>query len=613
MKADKNTVIGFVLLGILFFGYFWYNNKEQQANLAYQQRIKDSIAKVEAAKITPADKVAAYKDSLHNDTTSKLTAAGNLGGAFGTEQLVTVENDVLKATFTNKGGRLKMVQLKNYISKDGKPVVLGGNAYDNISYTVNTGQNHSASSSDLYFTPGAPVKNSDGSQSIRFTLKDSTGTGIVHDFTVKPNDFKIGWNIELNGADKLLTKGQLNMSFKVAPVQHEKSVDYERRMSNVCFSEGNEFDYISSHTEKTFEQPVQWISGVQQFFNTTLIAKNNFNSGEVHWTRKEDSTDLMGTIDATLQIKLPAAAAVNVPMELYYGPNDYKILGDVAPEMDKIINLGRDFYSFVRPINKYIIMPVFNFFAGFISSYGWVVALLTIFIRVITSPLTYGSYLSGAKMKVLKPELDALRQKYGTDQQSFGMEQMKLFREAGVNPLGGCLPLLPQIPIFFALYSFFNSHIALRNQPFLWTKDLSSYDILVQFNSKIFLIGDHISLFALLAVITSFLISIYNMNMTATDPNNPALKYMPYIYPVFMILIFNSLPSALTWYYTVSNLITLLIQWVIKTYIIDHDKILAQMAEKRKAPKQKTKWQERYEQMVESQKKVQDLKNKTKK
>ena len=258
-------------------------------------------------------------------------------------------------------------------------------------------------------------------------------------------------------------------------------------------------------------------------------------------------------------------------------------------------------------------MPVFNFFSGFISSFGWVIALLTIFIRLVTSPLTYGSYLSGAKMKVLKPELDALRKKLGTDQQAYGMEQMKIFKEAGVNPLGGCLPILPQIPIFFALYSFFNSHIALRNEPFWWSKDLSTYDIIVQFNTKIFFIGDHISLFALLAVVTSFLISLYNMNMTATDPNNPALKYMPYIYPVFMILIFNSLPAALTWYYTVSNLITLAIQFVIKNYIIDHDKILAQMAEKRKAPKQKSKWQEKYEQIAESQKKIQELKNKSSK
>jgi len=230
--------------------------------------------------------------------------------------------------------------------------------------------------------------------------------------------------------------------------------------------------------------------------------------------------------------------------------------------------------------------------------------------------LVYKSYKSGARMKLLKPELDELRKKFGKDQQGFAMEQMKLFREAGANPLGGCLPLVLQIPIFFALYSFFNSSISLRGQPFLWSKDLSTYDVLVQFHSKIFIIGDHISLFALLAVGTSFFISLYNMNMTPQDPNNPALKYMPYVYPIFMILFFNSLPSALTWYYTVSNLITLGIQFTIQNYILDHEKILAQMHERRKAPKKvkaKSKWQEQYEKMMETQKKMQDLKQQNQK
>jgi len=267
-------------------------------------------------------------------------------------------------------------------------------------------------------------------------------------------------------------------------------------------------------------------------------------------------------------------------------------------------------YSFVRPINKYIIMPVFDFFAGFIKNYGWVILLLTLFIRLVTSWLTYSSYLSGAKMKVLRPELDALKKKFGSDQQGFAMEQMKLFREAGVNPLGGCIPALLQIPIFFALYSFFNSNIALRGQSFLWSPDLSTYDSIAHLPFTIPAFGDHVSLFTITAVATSFLISIYNMAMTPTQ-DNPALKYMPYIFPFMLLFIFNRLPSALTWYYTVSNLITLGLQFVIQNYIINHDKILAKIDEKRKAPKTKSKWQERYEQMTESQKKIQDLKNKS--
>jgi YidC/Oxa1 family membrane protein insertase len=279
--------------------------------------------------------------------------------------------------------------------------------------------------------------------------------------------------------------------------------------------------------------------------------------------------------------------------------------------MENIVDLGSGMFSFVKYINRYIIIPVFNFFASFIHNYGWVIAFLTIFIRLVTSPLTYSSYLSGAKMKVLRPELDTIKKKLGDDQQAFAMQQMKLFREAGVNPLGGCIPAVLQIPIFFALYSFFNSEIALRGQSFLWAKDLSSYDVIARLPFSIpFGFGDHISLFTITAVTTSFLISIYNMSMTP-DQGNPVMKYMPYFFPFILLFIFNQLPSALTWYYTVSNIITLILQFVIQNYIIDHDKILAKMEETRKKPKTKSKWQERYSQMMESQQKVQELKQRT--
>jgi YidC/Oxa1 family membrane protein insertase len=254
-------------------------------------------------------------------------------------------------------------------------------------------------------------------------------------------------------------------------------------------------------------------------------------------------------------------------------------------------------------------MPVFNFFASFMINYGWVVLLLTLFIRLITSPLTYKSYLSSAKMKVLRPELDALKKKYGDDQQGYAMEQMKVFREAGVSPLGGCLPALLQIPIFFALYSFFNSAIALRGQSFLWAADLSQSDIIAKLPFNFPGLGNHISLFMITAVVTNFFISIYNAKSTP-DQGNPALKYMPYIFPFVLIFVFNSLPSALTWYYTCSNLITLAMQFVIQNYIIDHNKILAEMEVKRKQPKQKSKWQNRLEQMQQQQKQMQEMRNK---
>ena len=608
MKTDKNTVIGFVLLGILFFVYFWYSNKQQGELLVIKQKQEDSIKRVNAANLKPQDVALARVDSLKRDSTTRLSAAGDFTeAAISTEQLVVISNNVMTVTFSNKGAQVKSVELKNYKSVDGKKVLL---VNEQLGYNINTSANQSAQTANLFFTAAQPVTNADSSKSISFTLAAANGESVTHQFIIKPNEYLIDWNVMMTGADKLLSQGLLNMQWHAATYQHEKTAEYERQMSNICFSEGNEFDYISAKNERKFEKPVQWVSVVQQFFNSTLIAKNSFTGGQVNWARKTDSSNALATADAALQMKLPVTASVNVPFQLYFGPSEYAILKKQAPDMDKIVNLGRDMYSFVRPINKYIILNVFDFFAGFVKNYGWVVLLLTLFIRLVTAPLTYSSYLSGAKMKVLRPELDILKKKFGSDQQGFGMEQMKLFREAGVNPLGGCIPALLQIPIFFALYSFFNSNIALRGQDFLWSKDLSSYDSIAHLPFTIPAYGDHVSLFTITAVITSFLISIYNMSMTPTQ-DNPALKYMPYIFPFMLLFIFNKLPSALTWYYTVSNVITLGLQFVIQNYIIDHDKILAKIDEKRKTPKTKSKWQQRYDQMMDSQKKIQDLKSKT--
>jgi YidC/Oxa1 family membrane protein insertase len=267
-------------------------------------------------------------------------------------------------------------------------------------------------------------------------------------------------------------------------------------------------------------------------------------------------------------------------------------------------------YSFVRPLNRFVIMPIFDFLKSF-GSMGLAIALLTLFIRLVISPLTYTSYLSGAKMKALRPEIATLKAKYGADQQQMSVEQMKLFREAGVNPLGGCIPALLQIPIFFALFSFFSSEVGLRGASFLWSKDLSAFDDVIKFGTSIPLLGNHISLFTITAVITSLLISLYSMSMTP-DQSNPVMKYMPYIFPVFLLFIFNRLPSALTWYYTVSNIITLVLQFVIQNYIIDHNKILAKIEENRKKPKSKSKWAEKMEQMQEQQKKMKEAQQKNK-
>jgi len=607
MGMDRNTVIGFVLLAALLFLYLFISTKNSQELQKKDQAIADSVARVQA--VARRDSAAHAAQAV--DTNLVASAVGFQRASYGSEKLVTIENDLMRVTFTNKGGQPKSVELKHYASADHRPVVMLNSSYDKISYSIITQPNTKAQTADFYFTASPVQPNADGSQTISFLLNGDNGKTITHQYLISKDSYLIDFNVVVNGANNLFTQGAVDFHWQNQASRHERDIRYERQQSQIGFLEDGSFDYVFSKSERKFDKPVQWISAKQQFFNSTLIAKNSFNSGSVDFIHAQanDSYDVVMRTSADFQIKGGIDNSIAIPLQLYYGPNEYTTLKKTAPDLDKMVNLGQGFYSFVRPINKWIVMPVFDFFKKFLASYGIVIALLTLFIRLLTSPLVYSSYLSGAKMKALRPEIDKMKLRLtdkngNVDQQQVGVEQMKLFREAGVNPLGGCIPAVLQIPIFFALYSFFSSNIALRGQSFLWAKDLSSYDDVINFGSNIWLIGNHISLFTITAVVTSFLISIYNMNMTP-DQNNPALKYMPYIFPFILFFIFNNLPSALTWYYTVSNVITLGLQFVIQNYIIDHDKILARLEENRKKPRTKPKWQERFEQIQETQRKAQ--------
>jgi YidC/Oxa1 family membrane protein insertase len=613
MGMDRNTVIGFVLLGLLLFVYLFINTKSSHELEAQRKHVQDSIAFVNKVKEQAAEKAATQAAAARKDTTKAVVDTTGFNKAFsGTEQRVTLENDLVRIVFSNKGGQPVNVELKKFKSYDSTPVkLIGPDTQDRISYPINTGNTGPRDIAALYFNAGQVSRNADGSQTVRFVLPAPAGQGITHEFTLPADSYNLSWNIHVDNPGQLFSQYNLNLGWHDATQRAQRNIQDERLRSSVCFLEDNNFDYISAKSEKTFDKPVQWVSVAQQFFNTTLIRKDgSFNSGSIHVVKEtNDSSNTVAQVDVSLQTKIPAAASANVGFLFYYGPNDFSILDKQAPGMTRIIDLGRNLYSFVRPVNVYILMPVFNFFKAHIASYGIAILLLTLFIRLFTAPLVYSSYLSGAKMKALRPEIEAMKKRVGDDKQAQGMEQMKLFREAGVNPLGGCIPALLQIPIFFALYSFFSSNINLRGESFLWSHDLSTFDTLFHLPFYIPRFGDHISLFALLAVTTSFLISLYGMSMTP-DQSNPAMKYMPYVMPVFLLLFFNSLASALTWYYTVSNVITLSLQFVIQHYIIDHEKILVQLKENRTKPKAKSKWQERMEQMQEQQREMQKQRTK---
>ena len=622
MNFDRNTVIGFVLLAILFFGFFYFNNQEQARTLKAKAiekarldsiRRQDSIRTASQSKPT-IDTSGNKRDTASPNTPEVISVASQLQKAtLGNEETVMLENDLIKVVFTNKGGQIKGVELKKFKDQKEQQVRLASTDFDKIDYKIKSDPGATGNITDFYFTPGNIVKN-DSVQKISYTLGDSSGRLITHEFVLRKDNYMVDFTIRLNKANTFLDNETITLLWQYRSLMQEKDLSYERTNSQMGYVMDGEFDYftVGRRSDVQFGEPVQWVAMRQRFFNGILVAKDNFSGGKMEWTSPNDSVTVVQST-ATLQ-HAAKGTDVAIPLSVYYGPSDYRILKKYDKQMGKLVNLGQGIYAFVRPINKFIVLPVFDFFSKLVGSYGIAILLLTFVIRLLISPLSYTSYLSGAKMKVLRPEIEKLKAKHGKDQQAMSMEQMKLFREAGVNPLGGCIPALLQIPIFFALYSFFNSYVDLRHESFLWADDLSAYDSILNFgNIPVIntIYGSHVSLFTITACLTSFLISIYSMSITP-DQSNPVLKYMPYIFPVILLFIFNKLPAALTWYYTVSNLVTLGLQFVILNYIINHDKILAKMDENRKKPKTKSKWQERFEQMQEQQKKLKEMQAKGK-
>jgi len=609
MNFDRNTVIGFIVLALLFGGYFWWTSKEQTAarkQLAIEQAKKDSISAVQAKQ----NSVATQQDSLHTDTLNKIKESGQFQKAvFGPERFLTVNNGVMSITFTSKGGQPKKVELTKFNGLDSTPVKLASTDDDKIDYGINT-SNGATSISTLNFIDTL-IKNPDGSQTVICSLFSDSNQTIKHIFTIRPNDYMIDFTVQIEGANKLLEDG-LNLIWRYKAIQQESDLSFEKQNTQVGYIMDGDFDYhtIGRRSSKEFDKPVKWIGIRQRFFNTFLVIKNNLSTGRMEWIIPADTAKTVVQSTAYLKVQVPKASSASIPFSILYGPADFKMLKQHELSFEKLINLGQGAYAFVRPVNRFIVIPVFDFIKSLTVSMGLAIALLTIFIRTITSPLMYPGYKTSAQMRALKPDLAKLKVKF-PEQQQYAMEQMKFTREAGVNQFAGCLPALVQIPIFFSLYSFFNSNVSFRGQSFLWAKDLSAFDDVIKFGVNIPLLGNHLSLFTITAVITSFFISLYSMSTTMSpDQSNPVMKYMPYIFPFFLLFIFNRLPSALTWYYTVSNIITLILQFVIQNYIIDHDKILAKIEENRKKPKTQSKWQERMQQMQEQQKKMKELQQK---
>ncbi len=580
---DKNTVIGFGLLMLLLIGYIFFNQSSQTE--IQKKRIADSIAKAKSAPI----------DTLAKKDTVMIGGAGladTNAQAVVAEEFSLIENDDLIITFTNKGAYATKAELKKFKTFDGRPLILFEGKNNLVDYGFKSAQGNMVHTKTLSFN---------GAVAADKKAVSYTSNGIEILYKLEPNGYMLNMQTRLLNTDK---SQNIAMQWKSESLLTEKDLQSQQQYTQICYNlEKEGYDYFTIKEKKTHDlgEPVKWLSFKQHYFNTTLIADDPvIASGKVNVAPAQGDTalHLLSDFDANLTL----VPKDNISFRMFLGPNDYKLLKSYNKDLEEIIPLSYGIFGFVKYINKWLILPIFNGLAKVISSYGLVILLLTIIIRLLMSPFTYKSYVSSAKMKALKPELDELREKLGDDKQAFGVEQMKLYRQAGVNPLGGCLPALLQLPVFFALLSFFPHAIELRQSKFLWSKDLSTYDSILNLPFSIPFYGDHVSLFTLLFVITSLILALYSMNMTA-DQSNPMMKYMPFIMPVMFLGIFNKLPASLTFYYFVSNVITIILQFVIQNYIIDPEKIHAQIQAKKKEPPKENKLMAR---MAELQKQQQE-------
>lgn len=604
---DRNTVIGFVLLGALIIAFFFMQSRvanEARIEQAKKQHIEDSIKRVEhikdsiaelskpkpvqpqvTAAITLPDSVAntmspeaaaKLQDSL--EMSRKLQTHGAFANVVsGTERLDSIENDKIKLVFSNKGGIIVRAELKGYKNYDGGELdLISGNA-NRFNYNFYYGDKM-VNTEELFFTA---EKSQDG-RSLAFILKTTNGAQLVQKYSLTETDYLVDYDLSMQGFDEIIPGRDpvIILNWRNVMQEQEKNVKYERQYSKLYFSEvDGDVDYKNTNGELKFEEEVKWVSCQQQFFNTTLIAKENFQKSGKIKVFADDTSHFVKDCTTELYINFNGKDKFSFPMQWYLAPNEYKPIQSLDIGLETIIPTGSGFIGW---INKWAIMPIFNWLSGFIGNYGLIILLLTIIIKLALTPLTYSSYYSMAKMRVLNPEMTEIREKYKDDQARLGQEQLKLFRKAGVNPLGGCIPTLLSMPILIAVFRMFPGSIQLRQESFLWADDLSAYDDIIQWGANIPIIGSHISIFCVLMTISSVMYIRMNMQ-NATQLTGP-MKTVQYITPIFFFFFLNSSPAGLTYYYFVSNLVTFSQQWAIRRFFINDDEIHRRIQENKAKP-----------------------------
>jgi YidC/Oxa1 family membrane protein insertase len=621
-KFDLNSVIGFILIfGILI--WIMYQNKPSEATIAAEKAKKELVAKQEAQAKDAAAKTAVLPVATTPGDTLQLAKLQKTLGGFAysatlpsaKDAYTTIENDVVKLKIANKGGYIVEAILKKYEKfrkGSGELVELIKNNNANLNIQLVTNDNRTLNTKDLFFEPTL-IKNGED-QILSMRLKAGPNEFLEYKYVLKPNDYMIGFDLRSQGLNKVLnTSKPLDLEWNLKTYRNEKSVSYENRYAEIYYEhKDGKVDYAGlGKKEEVTPESLSFVAYKQHFFSTILLTKKPFEKSKL------ESIDLVhdDKIDTvfTKQFKsnLPLAFSngeIDYKMNWYFGPSDYKTLKAYDANLERIIPLGWGIFGW---INKFIFIPLFGFLSSTIGlSLGIAIIVFTIIIKIAMSPITYKSFLSQAKMKVLRPEITELGEKYKKDPMKKQQETMKLYNKAGVNPMAGCIPALIQLPFMYASFQFFPSAFELRQKGFLWADDLSSFDAIAKLPFHIPLYGDHISLFPILAAIAIF----FYMKMTSGDQQMAApqqegmpdmakmMKIMIYVSPLMMLIFFNSYGAGLSLYNFISNLITIGIMYVIKNYIVDSDKIHAQIQEnKLKEPKKQGKFQRRLQEVMEQQ------------
>ena len=597
-KFDVNSFIGMILLGGII---FWWMSTQEPTIDTNDTNDTEIVTSPESNNNT--SNAFSNTTAIENDSIKQLSLKNQLG-AFAesainaTAGFSVLENEVVKLTINNKGGQIKEALVKNFKTYDSLPLYLIKD--NNASFNINFGttDNRILNTKDLFFSP--TLTTNGDIQIVSMKLKVSETQFLEYRYEMKPKEYMVNFSIRSQGLSNVINgSNPIHLDWSLDGYRHEKSLKTENTMYSWYYykSEG-ELEYIRPGNTEVANS-IDWVFYQQHFFSSALLTDTPFNNATITSTDLVKDEEIDTIFTKRYALKTPLALTngeLNYNMKWFYGPSDYNLLKTYeGTGLDETADLGWGIFGF---LNRTVFYPVFNFLKGLLSNYGLIIILMTIVVRLIMSPLVYKSYLSSAKMKVIRPELTALNEKYPGKENAMKRQQetMAVQRKAGVSMMAGCIPALLQMPVFFALFKFFPTNLAVRQEGFLWANDLSSYDTIYQLPFTVPFYGDHVSLFPILASIAIFFYMKMNQSQQA-NMQAPAqegmpdmrkmMKYMIYFSPIMMLFFFNNYASSLSLYYFVSNLLTIAIMLVIKNYVIDEDKIHAQIEENKKKPEKK--------------------------